>query len=73
MIEKLPSENEDLISQHKLTWHSQGARMVAIIIVKFTWMRLLKLVRVFMITDQLSNTRVCCQQSHNAHNFIAVF
>ena len=25
MIEELPSENEDLISQHKLTWHSQGA------------------------------------------------
>ena len=25
MIEELPSENEDLIGQHKLTWHSQGA------------------------------------------------
>jgi len=25
MIGELPSENEDLISQHKLTWHSQGA------------------------------------------------
>ena len=24
MIEELPSENEDLISRHKLTWHSQG-------------------------------------------------
>ena len=24
MIEELPSEIEDLISRHKLTWHSQG-------------------------------------------------
>ena len=24
MIGELPRKNEDLISQHKLTWHSQG-------------------------------------------------
>ena len=69
MTEESPSENEDVMRQHKLTWHSQGA--YGIIIVIFTWMSLLKLVKFFIVTDQLSNIRVPYHQSHNAHNFIA--
>ena len=69
MTEESPSENEDVMRQHKLTWRSQGA--YGIIIVIFTWMSLLKLVKFFIVTDQLSNIRVPYHQSHNAHNFIA--